>query len=58
LLVSGSRDHLVQLYDSNNDYEPVQIIEEHQGTITSVKFIEEKQQGKQMLSLISSGADK
>ena len=41
LLVSGSRDHLIQIYDSKKQYEPVQIIEMHQGTVTSVRFIEE-----------------
>lgn len=41
LLVSGSRDRLIQIYDSRNDYEPVQIIEEHQSTVTSVRFMEE-----------------
>jgi WD40 repeat protein len=29
LLASGSRDSLIQIYDSKIDYEPVQIIEEH-----------------------------
>lgn len=46
LLVSGSRDRLIQIYDSRNDYEPVQIIEEHQSTVTSVRFVEEMTGGK------------
>ena len=29
ILASASRDHLIQLYDSKTEYEPVQIIEEH-----------------------------
>ena len=42
LLASGSRDTLIQIYDSKIDYDPVQIIEEHQNTVTSVRFVEEK----------------
>jgi len=40
--VSGSRDNLVQIYDSRQEYDPVQIIENHEGTVTSVKFIQEQ----------------
>jgi len=62
LLVSGSRDRLIQIYDSRNDYEPVQIIEQHQSTVTSVRFMEEpvvdKDKPMSQLSLLSGGADK
>ena len=62
LLVSGSRDRLIQIYDSRNDYEPVQIIEQHQSTVTSVRFMEEpvvdKDKPVSQLSLLSGGADK
>tara|TARA_B110000285_G_scaffold121321_1_gene137174 strand:+ start:97 stop:468 length:372 start_codon:yes stop_codon:yes gene_type:complete len=62
LLVSGSRDRLIQIYDCRNDYEPVQIIEQHQSTVTSVRFMEEpvvdKDKPVSQLSLLSGGADK
>ena len=61
LLASGSRDRLIQVYDSTNDYEPVQIIEQHQGTVTSVRFVEEpagEPDGQPRINLFSGGADK
>ena len=42
LLVSGSNDSLIQIYDSKNDYEEIQIIEDHEAAVTSVRFVEEK----------------
>lgn len=66
LLVSGSSDSLIQIYDSKNDYEEIQIIEDHESAVTSVRFVEEKlhfkhagqQQSKLSISLVSGSADK
>jgi len=61
LLASGSRDRLIQVYDSRTDYEPVQIIETHGGTVTSVRFTQEPASApdaRPLLSLLSGGADK
>ena len=62
LLASGSRDSLVQIYDSKVDYEPVQIIEEHCNTVTAVRFYHEtsicKKKESTQISIISGGADK
>jgi WD40 repeat protein len=44
ILVSGSRDQLVQLYDCSNSFEPVQIIESHVNSVTAVRFTNEKDQ--------------
>lgn len=67
LLASGSRDQLVQIYDSTADYGEIQIIEEHQAAVTAVRFLEERthkpQKGSSgrpidlQVSLISGGAD-
>ena len=58
-LVSGSRDTLIQIYDTSNDYEPIQIIEEHQSTVTTVKFVKQKDQGEgASIALLTGGADK
>jgi len=62
LLASASRDHLIQIYDSNNNYEPIQIIEEHSSTVTSVRFVEEQvikdKKYTTKINLISGGTDK
>ena len=52
--MSASRDQLVQIYDSGQSYEVVQYIDNHEGTVTSVKFAQEDEE----LTLLSAGADK
>ena len=68
LLASGSRDQLIQIYDSTVNYEEIQIIEDHEAAVTSVRFLEEKTYSQNnsladeplemRVSLISGGADK
>jgi WD40 repeat protein len=59
-LASGSRDRLTQLFEvKDNKYEMIAIIEDHSGTITSLKFAEEKGHNSQKrIILITCGADK
>jgi WD40 repeat protein len=40
-LASGSRDRLIQIFDSQQSYEAVTVLDNHSSTITSVKFNEE-----------------
>ena len=54
LLVSGAKDNLIQIYDSKNDLQEIQIIEEHTAAVNSVKFIRESDT---TISLLSGGAD-
>jgi len=57
----------VQLYDSANSFDPVQIIESHESTVTSVRFLKEPivpqpdttpSGNKSQLSLLTASADK
>lgn len=54
LLVSASRDSLIQIYDANSDFEEIQIIEVHEAPVTFVQFLAEDDG----LALISAGVDK
>ena len=57
----------MQIYDSTADYGEIQIIEEHQAAVTTVRFVEERthkaQKGSSgrpvelQVSLVSGGAD-
>ena len=57
----------MQLYDSANSFDPVQIIESHESTVTSVRFLKEPivpqpdttpSGNKSQLSLLTASADK
>lgn len=37
-LASGSRDRLVHLFDVNNNYSHLSVIEDHQSTVNSINF--------------------
>lgn len=53
-LASGSRDKLITIFDSSEDYEAVAVLEHHSSTITSLQFYQDNEE----LSLMSCGADK
>lgn len=61
-LASGSRDKFIHIFDSENNYEPVSVLEQHQSTITGLRFNQVhkliKNELHQELSLISASADK
>jgi WD40 repeat protein len=61
-LASGSRDKLIHIFDSENKYEAVAVLEQHQSTITGLRFNQVhkliKNELHQELSLISASADK
>ena len=66
-MASGSRDRLIQIYDSKTDYEITQILDQHTSAVTTVKFLQERiylpkkdslsPKELQQISLISGGAD-
>lgn len=55
-LASASRDKLIHIFDVSNDYNFLQTIDDHQSTITSLKFVNNI--ASDCLQLISCGADK
>lgn len=61
-LASGSRDKLIHVFDSEANYETVNVLEQHSSTVTSLKFNQMhkivKNQLQQEVVLISSSADK
>lgn len=64
-LASGSRDSLVQLYDKENEYEAVGVLQTHDQTVTGVQFnsfttIQKKTKfcKKENLAFISCSVDK
>ena len=60
LLASGSRDRLIHIFKSENDYEDINHLEDHTSSIVALKFAyhaAEKDPHKR-LKIISSGADK
>lgn len=54
-LASGSRDKLITIFDTSQDYEAVTVLEHHTSSITSLQF---SQQGDKSISLLSCSADK
>jgi WD40 repeat protein len=54
-LASGSRDKLITLYDSSEDYEALTCFEQHTGSISSICF---SSKDPTKMSLISGSADK
>lgn len=57
LLVSASRDRFIHIYDVHRQYSCIQNIDDHSSSITSVKFVCNKNNPNN-LQLISCGADK
>lgn len=54
-LASGSRDKLITIFDSREEYEAVTVLEQHKSTITQLQFYSDS---KDKLSLMSCSADK
>lgn len=54
LLVSGSRDRLIHVFDAQNNYSLIQTLDEHSAAVTAVKFVISDLQ----LGLVSCSADK
>jgi len=54
-LASGSRDKLITIFDSSQEYEAVTVLEHHTSSVHSLQFIRDQEQ---KLNLISCGADK
>lgn len=61
-LASGSRDKLINVFDSEANYAPVSVLEQHTSTITSLKFNQvhklNKNDLQQEVTLLSASADK
>lgn len=55
-LASSSRDKLIHIFDVLNNYSFLQTIDDHQSTITSLKFVNNI--ASDSLQLVSCGADK
>ena len=54
-LASGSRDKLISIFDTSQEYEAVTVLEHHQSSVHSLQFIKSK---NQQINLISCGADR
>ena len=58
LVATASRDGTVNLYNVNDEIEKLASLNEHTGTVTSVKFLFSERTSPPCLQIISCGADK